>query len=53
MMGEHLVWWLLTLTCVAWYCTITVYVTIRGAADIRQMLTRLGDESAVVRQDNE
>ena len=29
MMGEHSVWWLLTMACVVWYCTITVYVTIK------------------------
>ena len=45
MIGEHFLWWLLTMTCVVWYCTITFYVAIRGWADIREMLTRLGDES--------
>lgn len=34
-------WHLLTLACVVWYSTITVYVSIRGAGDIKQMLTRL------------
>jgi hypothetical protein len=43
MIGERLFWWLLTMTCVAWYSTITVYVAIRGASDIKGMLTRLGD----------
>jgi hypothetical protein len=36
-------WWLLTAACVAWYSTITVYVAIRGAADIKGMLKRLAD----------
>jgi len=34
-------WWLLTVICVVWYFTVTVYVAVRGAADIRQMLARL------------
>ena len=34
-------WWLLTILAVGWYLTITVYVAIRGALDIRQMLARL------------
>lgn len=34
-------WWLLTGAAVIWYLTITVYVSIRGAWDIRQMLVRL------------
>jgi hypothetical protein len=34
-------WWLLTVACLAWYSTITVYVSIRGAWDIKNMLARL------------
>jgi hypothetical protein len=34
-------WWLLTVACLAWYSTITVYVSIRGARDIKNMLARL------------
>jgi hypothetical protein len=34
-------WWLLTIFAVGWYLTVTIYVTIRGALDIRQMLVRL------------
>jgi len=46
MIGNHFLWWLLTLACVAWYSTITVYVAVRGFADIQQMLARLrGDPS--------
>jgi hypothetical protein len=40
-MAEHWFWWLLTAACVVWYSTITVYVAIRGVADIRGMLKRL------------
>jgi len=42
MFGDHPFWFLLTVACVVWYSTITVYVAIRGAADIREMLHRLG-----------
>jgi hypothetical protein len=30
------------MACVVWYSTITVYVAIKGAGDIRNMLARLG-----------
>jgi hypothetical protein len=45
MIGEHPFWWLLTMACVVWYSTITVYVAIKGAADIKEMLTRLADSA--------
>jgi hypothetical protein len=38
-------WWLLTMACVIWYSTITVYVAIRGSFDIRNMLSRLKNGS--------
>ena len=34
-------WWLVTVACLVWYSTITVYVSIRGAWDIKNMLARL------------
>ena len=34
-------WWVLTMAAVGWYLTITVYVGVRGALDIRHMLRRL------------
>jgi hypothetical protein len=40
-MPEHFFWWLLTMACVVWYSTITVYVSVKGIADIRDMLSRL------------
>lgn len=40
-MKEHGFWFLLTWVCVVWYSTITVYVAIKGAFDIREMLQRL------------
>ncbi len=41
-MSNHWFWWALTMVCVIWYSTITVYVAIKGANDIKQMLARLG-----------
>jgi hypothetical protein len=42
-MGEHWFWGALTIACVVWYSTITVYVAVRGAVDIKQMLAHLGE----------
>lgn len=36
-----LFWKLLTAACLLWYATITVYVAVRGAKDIKTMLDRL------------
>ena len=44
-MPNHWFWWALTAACVIWYSTITVYVAIKGAADIKNMLARLGAEA--------
>lgn len=38
-------WWGLTALVVIWYCTITVYVAVKGVFDIRGMLARLAGES--------
>ena len=45
-MRNHWFWWALTMACVIWYSTITVYVAIKGAGDIKQMLARLGATKA-------
>ena len=42
-MPHHWFWWLLTVACVVWYSTITFYVSIKGAKDIKNMLARLDD----------
>ena len=42
-MNGPLFWKLLTAACLLWYTTITIYVTFRGAADIRAMLRRLAE----------
>jgi hypothetical protein len=38
---NHWFWLLLTIACVVWYSTITVYVAFKGAIDIKNMLARL------------
>lgn len=43
-MTSHWFWGALTLACVIWYSTITIYVAIKGASDIKNMLARLGAE---------
>jgi hypothetical protein len=43
-MTEHGFWFLLTGAVMLWYSTITVYVAIRGAMDIRSMLKDLRDK---------
>jgi hypothetical protein len=43
-MSEHWFWWLLTMSCVVWYSTITVYVAVKGFSDIKNMLRRLENE---------
>jgi hypothetical protein len=35
------IWWLLTFGSVGWYLTVTIYISVRGYTDIRQMLERL------------
>lgn len=39
-------WFLLLIATLVWYSTVTVYVAVRGALDIRGMLQRLRDENA-------
>lgn len=41
MLTDHPFWGLLTLVVLVWYSTVTVYVGIRGAFDIRDMLGKL------------
>jgi hypothetical protein len=45
MMDGHWFWGLLTIACVVWYSTVTIYVAIKGAFDIKEMLTSLGKDS--------
>lgn len=41
MLTGHWFWGGLTIICLAWYSTVTVYVAIKGVRDIRNMLRRL------------
>jgi len=41
----HWFWAGLTGVALFWYSTVTVYVAVKGAADIRGMLARLGKEN--------
>lgn len=41
MLTDNWFWGALTLACLVWYSTITIYVAIKGAGDIREMLRRL------------
>ena len=41
MLSNHPFWGILTLAVLVWYSTITVYVAIRGAVDIKHMLRNL------------
>jgi hypothetical protein len=36
-----LFWLVLSLGCIGWYLVVLCYVTIKGGADIKQMLRRL------------
>ncbi len=51
-MQFQMFWLVLSVVCVVWYSTITVYVAIKGFWDIKSMLERLAapdDENAVNR----
>jgi hypothetical protein len=45
MIFNHLIWSTLTIACVVWYCTITIYVAIKGFLDIRTMLHDLTERN--------
>jgi hypothetical protein len=46
MIAKHWFWLLLTTACMVWYSTVTVYVAIKGVADIKHMLARLAATAA-------
>ena len=41
MLKDHWFWGTLTLACLVWYSTITIYVSVKGVGDIRSMLRKL------------
>jgi hypothetical protein len=42
---RHWFWLSITIACIVWYSTITIYVAFKGVADIKQMLARLATEA--------
>ena len=44
-------WFLLTLAALLWYGSVTIYVSFKGAADIRGMLQRLKERSSTDSKD--
>ncbi len=46
MLKDHWFWGTITLVCLIWYSTVTIYVAIKGAADIRNMLRKLSGGKA-------
>lgn len=45
-MTDHWFWLAIVTMAVVWYSTITIYVAVRGAFDIRHMLERLKETHA-------
>ena len=43
----HYFWTGLFIACLVWYSTVTVYVAIRGAFDIKTMLGHLRDRGRI------
>ena len=43
MLTDHWFWGAITLVCLTWYSTVTIYVAIKGVGDIRSMLRRLSN----------
>ena len=41
MFKEHWFWAIMAVAVVVWYSTITIYVAVRGAFDIKHMLASL------------
>lgn len=46
-------WLGVTVACLAWYLTVTIYVAVRGALDIKHMLARLDRLRASGNEDEE
>ena len=44
MLSNHPFWAVLTLSVLGWYSSVTVYVAVRGAMDIKHMLRTLADQ---------
>jgi hypothetical protein len=44
-MPQHWFWLIIVIIVVCWYSSVTVYVAIRGALDIKHMLRNLADSN--------
>ena len=44
MLNNHPFWGIITIAVLAWYSTITIYVGVRGALDIKHMLRNLKEK---------
>jgi len=45
MLSHHPFWGILTIAVLVWYSTITIYVGVRGALDIKHMLRNLKEKA--------
>jgi hypothetical protein len=50
---RHWFWLSITIACIVWYSTVTVYVAFKGIADIKQMLARLAAQAQRHREEKE
>ena len=39
-------WLIMVIAALSWYILVTLYVSLKGVADIREMLKRLGERKA-------
>ena len=46
-------WTAITVACLAWYTTMTVFVAFRGVIDIRNMLARLRKDQSLFEEVNQ
>jgi hypothetical protein len=51
MFFEHPFWFCLTAGCVVWYSSITIYVALKGYADIKSMLKNLQTTHAINKEE--
>ena len=42
---SEIFWTILTVACLIWYTFVTVYVAIKGAGDIKEMLRNLAENN--------
>ena len=46
MLSHHPFWGIITIAVLVWYSTITIYVGVRGAMDIKHMLRNLKEKES-------